>query len=336
MAAFYTNNVGQFIEESYNSIVGSLTEKAGIAGFHQQLHTQTSSWIEEIKILQSTLKKLSKQNSEAKDYGILLEYPIARRDKRIDGILITDSILIVIEFKFGRAEYNTADKEQVMDYCLDLRDFHFESRGKKIIPLLLATEAQKIKNELIDNNEAVQNIVYSNVESLESSLAGIINIWDKEDKTLNYLEWDKSIYSPTPTIIEAAQTLYAGKSVVEITRSHAGTINLSKTTNAVIEAINLAKAKKEKIICFITGVPGAGKTLAGLDIAHHIDFQTEDSSLATFLSGNGPLIKVLREALTRDAFKKIKDINAKKRETKRIVSFIENVHRFVDEYFANK
>jgi hypothetical protein len=338
MAAFYINSVGQFINEPYNSIVGSLTEKAGIAGFHSQLHTQTNSWIEEIQILQSSFDELCGAFDGFKNFGILLEYPIARRDKRIDVVLITDSIIIVIEFKYGRADYTVADKEQLMDYCLDIRDFHFESRNKKIIPILLATEANEYKNKFADNGEAVQNIVFSNSASFANSISQVLTIWDKEDKTIDYTQWDKSIYSPTPTIIEAAQTLYAGKSVKEIARSHAGGINLTKTTNAVLDAIELAKKNNEKIICFITGVPGAGKTLAGLNIAHHIEFQNPETSLATFLSGNGPLIKVLREALSRDAFKKIKrnDSTAKKKETDRIISFIENVHRFVDTYFLEK
>jgi len=338
MAAFYINSVGSFLEESYNSIVGSLTEQAGVAGFHQQLHTQTNSWIEEIRILQKTFTALSGSFLGFRDYGILLEYPIARRDKRIDAILITDSILIVIEFKYGKSEYNIADKEQVIDYCLDLRDFHFESRDKKIIPVLLATDAGSIQNRFVDNNEAVQDIYFANSTNFESCLLNILKTWNKESPNLDYQLWDKSIYSPTPTIIEAAQTLYAGKSVKEISQSHAGRVNLSKTTNAVLDAIEEAKKNNEKIICFITGVPGAGKTLAGLNIAHHIDFQNPESSMATFLSGNGPLIKVLRQALSRDAFKKNKEkgSDAKKKETDRIISFIENVHRFVDAYFIDK
>jgi len=333
MAAFYINSVGQFINEAYNSIVGSLTEKAG-AGFHQQLHSQTNSWIEEIKILQSSFEDLSEQIPQFKNFGVVLEYPIARRDKRIDVLLITDRILIVIEFKVGKSEYSPADKEQLLDYCLDLRDFHFESRNKKIIPLLLATEASGVVNQFSDNGEEVQDIYCTNANTFSDCITRILKTWEKEETSIDYIKWNDSIYSPTPTIIEAAQTLYAGKSVKEIARSHAGGINLTKTTNAVLDAIELAKKNNEKIICFITGVPGAGKTLAGLNIAHHIEFQTSESSLATFLSGNGPLIKVLREALTRDAFKKLKlkDGAAKKKETTRIVSFIENVHSFVKLY----
>jgi hypothetical protein len=147
---------------------------------------------------------------------------------------------------------------------------------------------------------------------------------------------DNSDYSPTPTIIEAARTLYSGKSVIEISRSHAGRTNLTKTSDSVINAIRLAKKNNEKIICFITGVPGAGKTLAGLNIAHHKEFQNDKGSLSTFLSGNGPLIKVLRKALSRDAHKKLKktDSSAKQKESERIIAFIENVHNYFKLYFT--
>lgn len=335
MGAFYSNTLVNFINDDNNLIVGSLTKQAGIAGFHQQLHTQTLSWDEEINILKASLIQLIQTNADASNFGILLEYPIARRDKRIDAVIIANNIIIVVEFKVGKSEYIGADKEQLIDYCLDIRDFHFESRGKIIVPILVATGAIQSNNYWIETDDLVQNITYANATNLADMLNNVISKLDDKGAAINYSKWNNSDYSPTPTIIEAAQTLYSGKSVIEISRSHAGTKNLTKTSDAVVDAIKIAKAKNEKIICFITGVPGAGKTLAGLNIAHDKEFQGHEKSLATFLSGNGPLIKVLREALSRDAFKKIKrnDTTAKKKETDRIIAFIENVHRFLDHYF---
>jgi Holliday junction resolvase len=338
MGAFYSNTIERFINDDNDLIIGSLTKQAGIAGFHQQLHTQTLSWDEEITVLKSSLKELTIQEPSTTEFGILLEYPIARREKRIDVVIITDNLIIVIEFKVGKDSYLNTDKEQLLDYCLDLRDFHFESRGKIIIPILLATKGDFIEYKLSKNEDLVKDIVFSSSDNLTHSLLKILNQYTGEKSELDFNKWNVSDYSPTPTIIEAAQTLYAGKSVIEISRSHAGTKNLTKTSDAVVDAIKIAKANNQKIICFITGVPGAGKTLAGLNIAHDEEFQGHEKSLATFLSGNGPLIKVLREALSRDAFKKIKrdDKNAKKKETDRIISFIENVHRFLDHYFFEK
>lgn len=338
MGAFYLNSIWDFINDDTNLIIGSLTKKSGEAGFHQQLHTQTLSWEEEISILKSSLKTLIDQRPEFGKFGILLEYPIARRDKRIDAVIISNNLIIVIEFKVGKFEYSNADKEQLLDYCLDLRDFHFESRDKIIIPLLLATKGIVMENTFLESSDSVKNILFANDSDLAYTLHQIINHYNDSSIEFDFKQWDNSDYSPTPTIIEAAQTLYAGKSVVEISRSHAGTKNLTKTSKAVVDAIKIAKANNEKIICFITGVPGAGKTLAGLNIAHDKEFQGSEISLATFLSGNGPLIKVLREALSRDAHKKIKkvDFAAKQKESNRIIAFIENVHRFLDHYFIEK
>ena len=313
MGAFYVNSFVDFINDDNDRIVGILTSQAGLAGFHQQLHTQTLSWGEEIRILKSTLSNVVSQNPEVSKFGVLLEYPIARREKRIDAVIIARDLIVVIEFKVGQVEYSNADKEQLMDYCLDLRDFHFESRDKNIVPVLLATNTPNLVNgELIFDN-SIANIQITNTQNFEAIFNHII-LNSASDSAINYSKWNDSDYSPTPTIIEAAQTLYSGKSVVEISRSHARIKNLTRTSNAVIDAINMAKMNNEKIICFITGVPGAGKTLAGLNIAHHKAFQNQNHSIATFLSGNGPLIKVLREALSRDAHKKIKrnDTTAKK------------------------
>lgn len=338
MGAFYANKIAAFINDDTNSIVGTLSTKSGLAGFYQLLHTQTLSWNVEIEILKKALQQAIKINQEIRDFGILLEYPIARREKRIDAVIIGNGLIIVVEFKVGIKEYSNTDKEQLLDYCLDLRDFHFESRDKPIIPLLVATKAKRIANTAIESNDVVKDIYYSNEDTLTENLLAILNSYHDFSEKIDLTKWNNSDYSPTPTIIEAAQTLYAGKSVVEISRSHAGTINLTRTSDAVVNAIKTAKANNQKIICFITGVPGAGKTLAGLNIAHDIEFQGHETSLATFLSGNGPLIKVLREALSRDAFKKTQwnEVSARKKETDRIISFIENVHRFLDHYFFDK
>ncbi|MGY3214088.1 DUF2075 domain-containing protein [Mucilaginibacter sp. HD30] len=334
MGAFYSNAVGRFINDDDELIIGALTIKAGLAGFHQQLHTQTLSWKEEISILKAAFVNAISQNPAIEDFAILLEYPIARREKRIDVVIIASDLIIVVEFKVGQIDYLSLDKEQLMDYCLDLRDFHFESRNRNIVPILLATNAKDEENEPLEFENSISNMQIANVLNFAGVLQHTISNCSIEN-AIDYLKWNVSDYNPTPTIIEAAKTLYSGKSVVEISRSHARIKNLTRTSDAVIEAINAAKRNNEKIICFITGVPGAGKTLAGLNIAHHKAFQNKDGSIATFLSGNGPLVKVLKEALSRDAYKraKLKDPKATKKSTGREISFIENVHNFISHYF---
>ncbi len=334
MAAFYQNSIEYFLADSPEMIQGILTMKAARSGFHQQLHSQTYSWNDEISILKKTLSALVSSNADTKKLGLLLEYPIARREKRIDAIVVNEQTIVVIEFKSGKTKFGKQDEVQLLDYCLDLRDFHFESREKTVIPLLLTSDVRTTDNFFLSNDDQIQPVLYSNKETLLTTLEWIFNKWPVADK-IDYTKWDNSIYAPTPTIIEAARTLYSGKSVVEITRSHAGTKNLTRTSDAVIDAIKKAKENRTKIICFITGIPGAGKTLAGLNIAHAKEFQSGEQSLVTFLSGNGPLIKVLREVLSKDAFKRIQKSERKARKDeieRQMKAFIENVHRFIDEY----
>lgn len=337
MKAFYSNSIENFLSDDTNRIVGILTQKSGSAGFYQQTHTQTFSWRNEIEILKNSIKEIfTKINSNSSNDGILLEYPIPRRGKRIDAILVLGGRLFVIEYKNGKDSFDTIDKEQLIDYCLDLRDFHKSSKHREIIPVLLVKNSDAHKKYNTFLSEYISPILYSNAETLGSNIFDVLTSQYKEVQ-INYSEWENSNYEPTPTIIEAAQILYAGKSVEEISRSHAGTKNLNRTTNVVIDAINYAKANKKKIVCFITGVPGAGKTLAGLNIAHHSDLQNKGGALATFLSGNAPLIKVLREALSRDSYNRNKKSTdtTRKKEHDRVIAFIENVHRFIDEYFVD-
>lgn len=335
MKAFYSNSITDFIDDDTDKIIGTLTHKSGLAGFYQQLRTQTLSWKTEIELLKDVLSSILNKISD-KEAGILLEYPIARRGKRIDIVLIIKGIIIVIEFKNGKNTFDSQDEEQLLDYCLDLRDFHKESKGKIIVPILLVQGIAEMPIVTEIQNQSIQSIVYASSTSLGVLLEKILSAYISND-SMHFLDWENSEYEPTPTIIEAAQALYAGKSVKAISRSHAGTKNLTRTSNAVIDAIKYARANNKKVICFITGVPGAGKTLAGLDIAHHEELQTKDGALATFLSGNAPLIKVLREALARDAYQRLKENDTtRKKEQERVIAFIENVHRFIDEYFLEK
>lgn len=335
MKAFYSNSLDGFLVEDTDKIIGILTQKSGLSGFYQQLHTQTSSWKAEIEILKSAVSKVQSKVSNSRSSGILLEYPIARRGKRIDAVLIINGIIFIIEFKNGKSTFDSIDEEQLLDYCLDIRDFHKRSLYKKIVPVLLISKGYDNNRNSNEQSEYVLPVIFAHGQNISDRLEIALTTQGHEEQ-INYEDWENSDYEPTPTIIEAAQTLYAGKSVVEISRSHAGTKNLNRTSEAVINAIEYARQNNRKIICFITGVPGAGKTLAGLNIAHHPSLQNKEGALATFLSGNAPLIKVLREALARDSYKRSKtDGVTKKKEHDRVIAFIENVHRFIDNYFTS-
>ena len=258
--------------------------------------------------------------------------------RRIDVVLIIKHVIFVVEFKVGESQFLSSAVDQVFDYALDLKNFHETSHYHLIAPILISTQANDAAY-LISTNAHNDNLLFpikSNGNNFRMLIEEVLAFVDGEN--IDAKEWNQGRYQPTPTIIEAALALYSNHSVSEITRSDASAINLSDTSNAVSEVINAAKANSTKAICFVTGVPGAGKTLVGLDVAtKHLDKELGTASV--FLSGNGPLVAILREALTRDKVKreKAKGNKITKAEAGREVKmFIQNVHHFRDEYLTDE
>jgi hypothetical protein len=251
--------------------------------------------------------------------------------KRVDVVLICRGIVFVLEFKVGEKSYTNFAKDQVLDYALDLKNFHEQSHHRHIIPIVVATEAETTTNSLKPYDDLVYSPLTANKQNLKSLLEE--TILSLPSQNIDFNAWEDSIYKPTPTIIEAAQALYKGHSVKEISRSDSGAINLSKTSEAIAKIIDHSKNTGQKSICFITGVPGAGKTLAGLNIANE-RHNTDLGEHAVFLSGNGPLVEVLQEALARN------EVIDSKREGNKITknkalsktkAFIQNIHHFRDD-----
>ncbi len=326
MPASYSNNFSGFIDESTDQIVGKLTLANSSRGFYQVLGALTEAWVDEIAILKNFINKY-RRNHPGNEGHILIEYPIPRRGKYADIIILCRGVIVVLEFKVGSDRFDHEAKIQVEDYALDLRDFHAQSNGRTVVPLLVASRANKliIPDELSD--DCVKPVYCCGSESLPDMFETILER-HQSNTTIDAETWNNSDYQPTPTIIEAATTLFAGHNVREISRSHAGAENLTKTSECALSIVYNARSKHKKVICFITGVPGAGKTLAGLNIVHNPTLHTE--ALGVFLSGNGPLVKVLQEALARDN-------NARKKsnlkETRREIStFVQNVHHFLDAH----
>lgn len=291
---------------------------------HQIIKQQRISWNHQITYLKENLQYLPH------DWYVILEYPIPRRSKRIDVILLAHDLVFVIEFKDKEIKYTPEAISQVEDYSLDLRDFHKQSALLSIIPIVWATEAKEKSNRLYDNGDFVKATLFSNRQNLHTTIKSAFKFYTNTTVSkINSDIWNNSEYQPTPTIIEAAQHLFSGQSVREISRSHAGSENLTETTKAILKAIKEAQEKDEKIICFITGVPGAGKTLAGLNIVHNVE---NNSGKGVFLSGNGPLVKVLTEALARDNSKRNQITLA---QSRREIAFVQNVHQFLDFYHNN-
>lgn len=312
---YYFNSINSFIISEEDSILGSLLNNS----VFEILDNQKIAWREEIVILKKQLSRFTQGD-------IIFEYTIPRMGHRVDVICIIEGIIFLLEFKIGDKEYKKSTTDQVIDYALDLKYFHEQSRNRYIIPINVSTKAPEIKNVSTYCPDKIFNIIFCN----ENNLGDVINdiILKFSDKPLDAQEWINSKYVPTPTIVEAAQALYRSHKVEDISRNDAGAKNLKETTNAIFNIINQCKKKNKKAICFITGIPGAGKTLAGLNIANEYHNCHEDEH-AIFLSGNGPLVDVLQNALAQDKMKREKTTkNSALRETK---TFIQNIHKFRDE-----
>jgi hypothetical protein len=322
----YQNSINNFENISSYEIIGKLT----INSQFSDLNTQKIAWLEEIRILKEVLH----------DYNgeIFFEYSIPRMGRRIDVVLIIKNVVFVLEFKVGEKEFNSYAIDQVWDYALDLKNFHETSHHCFIAPILICTKAIDTDYQVTTNhhNDNLLFPICTNENQLKEVIISVLDFADGD--YINSNEWANGRYSPTPTIIEAAMSLYNNHSVADISRSDADAINLTETSETISEIIQYSKQYNDKAICFLTGVPGAGKTLVGLDIATK-QLSEEKKNRSVFLSGNGPLVAVLREALTRNKVKREKENGKKVKKSEVLQSvkaFIQNVHHYRDAYLADE
>ena len=323
---YYKDSICSFLTKSVDQVIGEIT----ISNQFDSNLNQNHSWVAEINCLQKALQGL--------EGTIFFEFSIPRMGKRVDTLIIIEGVIFVVEFKVGEHKYNQSSVEQVWDYALDLKNFHEPSHQALLVPILVATEAKNIFSEIVttSHNDNLILPIKTNGESLKIIIHAVLDFYD-EIQTVDPTGYAAGRYSPTPTIIEAAISLYKNHTVDEITRSDADATNLSKTTDTISEIITQARENNKKIICFVTGVPGAGKTLVGLKVATtHLDDEGGEASV--YLSGNGPLVAILQEALARDKIKneKEKGITLTKGKAKSSVkTFIQNIHHYRDSYLVD-
>ncbi|TSA28080.1 MAG: DUF2075 domain-containing protein [Bacteroidetes bacterium] len=321
LRSYYSAPINIFLETPSDAILGNIEKQNEFT----LLQTQRDAWIEEIKILKETLRPFQ---------GVIyFEYSIPRMGKRVDVLLIIGSVIFVLEFKIGESEFPSYAIDQVWDYALDLKNFHETSHDQIIAPVLISTRAAVEFLSISVTPEFDKTIlpIRSNVKSFPEVIKAVLSFSD--GVAIDSSSWEKGRYCPTPTIIEAAMALYNGHSVTEISRNDASAINLTKTSDAVTQIIRFSKENSQKSICFVTGVPGAGKTLVGLNIAT-THFDQSNALYSVFLSGNGPLVAILREALARDRVFRVRDSLAKLRigqARSEVKAFIQNIHHFRDE-----
>ena len=330
--SLYNSNIESFLGKDRDAVLGILCER-----YHgDALTTTREAWIGEIKTLQEQLIPWKNSNGQ-----IIFEYDIPRLGKRLDAVLLLNGIIFCLEFKVGETKLNEKDVDQVLDYALDLKNFHKFSHDKLIVPILIPTQYSK-------TTSVIQSSIYDDrvINPLITGSGGIANLISEVIKQFPEEEpieenWLISPYAPTPTIIEAAKALYEGHSVEDITRHEADKVNTDKTIAYILDVIKRSKQNCEKSICFVTGVPGAGKTLVGLDVAVKQTYQGGDTPIedeqAVYLSGNGPLVAVLTEALAKDNYEKCRSRGEQKKLTdsrREVGKFIQIIHRYRDNMLA--
>ena len=327
---FYYSDINGFLNEKTDEIFGELARRDE----YDTASTQKAAWYDEIIILKNILSAY--RNEEG---WILFEYTIPRMGKRIDTVLLLRELIFVIEFKVGKNELYHADVDQVLDYALDLKNFHQGSAQRLIVPILVPTDYKNVSHTCSISH--YDNGVFEPLIAGSNELGGLIEkvltlVIPQKEYEVVLRDWVRSRYEPTPTIVEAASALYTQHSVKDITRHEAEGEQLERTTNYVMQVIQKTKANKEKSICFVTGVPGAGKTLVGLNVAIQQSDQETDGKrdLAVYLSGNGPLVEVLTEALARDKQRQEQDKRNKYSITtarREVSQFIQIIHRYRDQ-----
>ncbi|MXP64584.1 DUF2075 domain-containing protein [Roseomonas sp. M0104] len=283
--------------------------------------TQLASWQALIHLLQPALRQAG-----ASRWTVLLEYDLLRLEKRIDAILLTDRAILVIEFKHNAATWLPQDAAQVEDYALDVYDFHAGSREHPVVPILVASDAPARPASLPLLWHGVTPVLQSNAAGLASLLQDLQAAIPAPARPLDAAVWTSAPYRPVPTIVEAAQRLFDRHGVEDIAAARADAANLGRTTAAIRRAIAEARQKRRRLVVFVTGIPGAGKTLCGLNLV----FGAAAEAGAAFLTGNAPLVAVLRGALERDAAARQGRGSRQPRREAR--TLLQNVHRFLEHH----
>lgn len=324
LRAYYSANISDFIEAPACEILGIIHSNNISAETTIQ---QRNTWEDEIRILKEHLKDFTSGR-------IIFEYTIPRMGKRVDVVILYENIIFLLEFKCGDTKYLQSTIDQVCDYALDLQNFQKESHNKLLVPIIISTKAPSQPFVICEHNRIIKPLC-CNATNIADAIKHVSDTYS--ESFFDYLLWENSEYLPTPTIIEAAQALYSGHNVHDITRSDAGAENLTITTDEINKIIENSKKYGKKSICFITGVPGSGKTLVGLNIAIERS-NAKTGEQAVFLSGNYPLVKVLQEALARDKVEQEEQNGyrvSKRDELRSTSAFIQIIHKYRDSFVGN-
>ena len=320
--AYYCNSIPGFIKDDASSIIGQLVRHS-----FEINKDQSDAWENQINELQLRLERSQVEGD------IIFEYDIVRLGKRIDVIMLIRHMVFSLEFKNGKDIFTAQDAQQAEDYAIDIKNFHKESEDLYVCPILVATHAPEYaRPQSMDCYPDKQVYLQrENIETVIPKVCEVSGLYGTEQE-LDFEKWFNSPYYPTPTIIAAAIEAYSTHSLSEIAHSEAGQDNINECESVINRVIDYAEQNHKKCVCFVTGVPGAGKTLVGLDVVAK-NLKKGQNSLSVYLSGNGPLVEVLREALKKSAKTK-KQYN---RETEAAINaLIQSSYAFKKDNVARK
>lgn len=332
MSAKYQTTLEALRTLQSDEVLGKLARGVASEGYAATQNEQLKAWPRQLASLKTTAERLQELGADLGQWAALLEYTIPGIERRIDTVVLYKGIVFVVEFKTGKKGDLIGAVRQVEDYALDLADFHGESARVVLVPIVVTWGVhESTVVPYVSAGERVQSTIVTGPTGLGDVLFAIGK--KAVGDVIAPEVWSRAQFRPVPTILQAATALYAGHEVREIADAGAGAENLTKTADAIVEAVHFAEQAKRKVICFVTGVPGAGKTLAGLNAVHSPELRKREETSGMFLSGNGPLVKILREALARDkarrAERKKGALRAARQDTE---SFVANVHTFIRTY----
>jgi hypothetical protein len=329
MPAYYMRSLSDFLSDSTSSIIGELAQANAAALFKLEPEA-IDAWRDQLPSITSAVRRLLAEMPTAGRWHILLEYPIPMVGRRIDAVLLAGNIIIVIETKTGASR--TSAVRQVEDYSINLACFHEPSAGRKIIPFVISDSEVSGSSERTTFDRLIEPCQVCNKDDVAERLVDACELSAAQGgPQVDPDTWNRGRFRPVPSIVRAAVALYSDMNVFEIGHSCAAREDLNTTTQAILTAVEQAQRYGEKVICFVTGVPGAGKTLVGLNAVHAPSIR----DVGSFLSGNGPLVRVIQEALVRDVTRRISEHAPKNRRQAELEvrAFVHSVHRFADEYY---
>jgi hypothetical protein len=325
MASFYKSSVEEFLAQSDLHIIARLGTAYARQGFTTLFSDQTLTWERDLHLLRESLKECVATSDSAKLWGLLVEFSIPRKESRIDIVLLIREVVVLIEAKTTLAVSQA--KRQVEEYALLLHYFHKASAERRVVPVIVSPEVRPANYDVINQRELFPQMPgYLVAPVVQSSWSGLPNLLLEVERTssaqIDVEQWNSSPYFPVPNILEAALALRSGLSIREVAHSEASEHEIETVRTAIQGYVNIARAKRHHAICFLTGVPGSGKTLVGLSLAHSGE---NKSDAIHFMSGNGPLVKVLQHLFTHESMRKGAGATQARAEAK---TLIENVHVF--------